>query len=390
MTGTASYVGNWSFPNRILFGAGRIRELPKVCWSTSMNRPLLVTDPGLAALPPVQAALSANEEAGLPTAVFSEVKSNPTGANIADGVAAYRDGGHDGVIALGGGSALDVGKVVALMAEQDESLWEFDLADDRWKKPQVHALPPIIAVPTTAGTGSEVGRGAAITNQDLDEKRVIFHPRILPAAVISDPELTVGLPSHLTAATGLDAFSHGFEALCVPDFHPMADGIALEGMRLVAEALPRACAEGSDLEARAKMLAAASMGAVAFQKGLGAVHALSHGIGALFDTHHGLTNAVVLPYVMRHNEAAIAGKMELLGRVLGVDQPGFAGVLDWYQGFRENLGVPENLGEIGVSTDKADRIAEMALVDPSLPTNPMPASADQLKDLFVDAVEGRL
>jgi alcohol dehydrogenase class IV len=279
---------------------------------------------------------------------------------------------------------------VALMVGQSLPLWDFEDVGDNWTRVNVAGMAPVVAVPTTSGTGSEVGRASVITKEDVHEKKIIFHARMLPALVIADPELTVGLPPHITAATGIDAFIHCFEAYCAPGFHPMADGIALEGMRLVAEFLPRAVKDGKDIEARAQMLAAASMGATAFQKGLGGVHAIAHPVGAVYDTHHGLTNAVLWPYVMKANEPAIAARMPLLARVLDLQDASFAGVLQWVLAFRKALNIPHTLAEIGVNADRADEIGSMAHADPSNGSNPLPLSAADLTRIFRNAVNGTL
>lgn len=382
--------GNWNYPTAMVFGAGSIKQLPEKCKSLGMQRPLLVTDFGLRDLPMVKDALADCEAAGLGVGLFADVKGNPVGKNVDDGVAAYRAGNHDGVIAFGGGSGLDAAKAVALMAGQDRPLWDFEDVGDNWTRAKPEGIAPIIAVPTTSGTGSETGRASVITKEDTHEKKIIFHPKMLPALVISDPELTVGLPPHITAATGIDAFVHCFEAFCAPGYHPMADGIAMEGMRLIAEALPRAYADGADIDARADMLAAASMGATAFQKGLGGVHAIAHPVGAVYDTHHGLTNAILLPYVMQHNRDAIEDRMPLLARVLDLPEANYDGVLKWVLDFRAKLGTPNTLAEIDVPADRADEIGEMAARDPSAGGNPKPVSAEDLKRIFIAAVEGKL
>lgn len=386
----ASVTADWGFPTRIRVGPGRLDELPAMCRELGFERPLLVTDPGVRDLPMIGTTLDALRRAGVETAPFADVQGNPTGADVEAGVRTFREGGHDSVIAIGGGSALDVGKAVALMAGQQRPLWDFEDIGDHWKRADADAIAPCIAVPTTAGTGSEVGRASVITNEDTQRKTIIFHPLMLPQAVILDPEATTGLPPGLTAATGMDAFSHCFEAWCAPGFHPMADGIALEGMRLVATALPRAFDDGGDIEARTRMLAAASMGATAFQKGLGAVHAISHPVGAIHHTHHGLTNAVVLPYVMRFNEPAIASRMVPVAQALGLPDPSFEAVLEWVLRFRERLGIVHTLAELGVDTERANEIGRMAEIDPPAATNPVPVRAADLEQLFVSAVEGRL
>lgn len=382
--------GNWGYPTRMMVGPGRIAELPRACRSLDIERPLIVTDSGLADHPMIQAAQESLATADRPCAVFADVKGNPVGANVDAGLEAYKAHGADGVVAFGGGSALDAGKAVALMAGQHRPIWDFEDRGDNWKRAVPDGIAPVIAVPTTAGTGSEVGRASVIVNEETHEKKIIFHPNMLPGIVISDPELTVGLPASVTAATGIDAFTHCFEALSATAYHPMADGLALEGMRLIAHALPRAYADGSDIEARADLLTAASMGAAAFQKGLGAVHGLAHPIGAVYDTHHGLTNAVLLPYVMRHNESALTGKMDLLGRVLNLGQADFTGVLDWVLRFREKMGIAHKLGDIGVADDRIADIAAMALDDPSTGGNPLPMTTDAYAQILEAAFAGRV
>ncbi len=382
--------GTWSYPTQVRFGPGRIAELPRACKSLGMSRPLLVTDPGLAALPMIAEAVAANEAAGLPTAVFSDVKPNPLGRNVEDGVAVFREGGHDGVIAFGGGSGLDAAKAIAFMAGQDRPIWDFEDVGSNWKRADPAGIAPIVAVPTTAGTGSEVGRASVILQEETHSKRIIFHPKMLPGIVISDPELTLGLPAHITAATGMDALAHCLEAYCAPGFHPMAEGIAVEGLRLVKDWLPTAVEDGGNLAARAHMLAAASMGATAFQKGLGAIHSLSHPIGAIYDTHHGLTNAVVMPYVLAFNRPAIEDKMARLAAWLGLPQASFTAVQGWILGLRSALSIPHSLREIGVGDDRIEEIAEMAAVDPTAPTNPVPLDPPTLRAMMESALEGRV
>ncbi|MGR2739203.1 iron-containing alcohol dehydrogenase [Billgrantia sp. Q4P2] len=386
------YTMGWNYPSNILTGAGRIRDLPGACKALGMGAPLLITDPGLAALPMVQACVQACQDAGLRIAVFSQVKGNPTGRNVLDGMAAFRNGSHDGVIAFGGGSGLDAAKAVALMANQRDglSLWSLEDIGDNWKNADAKAIAPVVAVPTTAGTGSEVGRASVITDEAEHVKRIIFHPGMVPATVILDPELTVGLPPAITAATGMDALSHCMEAWCSPLYHPMAEGIAVEGMRRIDLYLQRAYSDGSDLEARMNMLAASSMGATAFQRGLGAMHALAHPLGALFDAHHGTLNAVLMPYVLRANERAIGEPMVRLGRYLNLDQPGTTAVIDWVLGLRERLGIPHTLAELGIDTRQADKVGRMAVADPSSGTNPVAFDANEYRGIFVAAVEGRL
>mgnify|MGYP002623732894 CR=1 FL=1 len=382
--------GNWNYPTQVRFGPGRIAELARACKSLGMKRPLLVTDPGLAKLPMIKAAIAANEAEGVATGLFSDVKANPVGKNVEDGLKAYRAGKHDGVIAWGGGSGLDAAKVIAFMAGQSKPMWDFEDRGDNWKAADAEGIPPIIAVPTTAGTGSEVGRAGVILDESDHTKKVIFHPKMLPAIVISDPELTVGLPAHITAATGMDALAHCLEAYCAPGFHPMAEGIAVEGMRLVKNWLPAAVADGKDLAARAHMLAAASMGATAFQKGLGAIHALSHPVGAVYDTHHGLTNAVFMPYVLAFNRPAIEDKMVRLAAWLELPKPSFQAVMEWVMALREELKVPHTLKGLGVDDSRLDELSRMAAEDPTASGNPIEVGPAELKTMYIAALEGRV
>nr|WP_221766018.1 iron-containing alcohol dehydrogenase [Halomonas nitroreducens] len=388
----SAFTTGWNYPAQVLTGVGRARELPAACRALGMRAPLLITDPGLAGLPMVQALVAACAEAGLEIAVFSEIKGNPTGRNVADGVAAFREGDHDGVIALGGGSGLDAAKAVALMARQrdDLSLWSLEDVGDNWRHADGHAVAPVVAVPTTAGTGSEVGRASVITDEEAHVKRIIFHPAMVPATVILDPELTTGLPPAITAATGMDALSHCMEAWCSPNYHPMAEGIAVEGMRRIRDHLPLAYRDGGDLQARMNMLVASMMGATAFQRGLGGMHALAHPLGALYDAHHGTLNAVLMPYVLRANERAIGEPMVRLSRYLDLRQPSTAAVIDWVLDLRERLGIPHTLAALDIDTTQAERVGRMAVADPSSGSNPIAFEAGQYRDIFVQAVEGRL
>lgn len=386
----AALFATWNYPTTVWVGPGRIGELPQACQALGMARPLLVTDRGLAGSAILRSALDAATAGGLSPDVFGEVKSNPTGGNVEAGLGIYRAGGHDGVIAFGGGSAIDAAKAIALMSGQERPLWDFEDLGDNWMRADTAGMAPVVAIPTTAGTGSEVGRAAVILDEAVWQKKIIFHPRMMPRLVIADPLLTVDLPPAITAATGMDALAHCFEAYCAPGFHPMADGIALEGMSLIERHLLHAYRDGHDLEARAGMLAAAAMGATAFQKGLGAVHALAHPIGALYDTHHGLTNAVLLPYVMLHNRPVIAERMAHLARVLALPAAHFEAVLDWMLWLRVELGIPHTLAQIGVPADRVRDIARMAQADPSAPGNPVPVDAAALERMFLSAVEGRL
>ena len=376
-----SLVGNWSYPTAMKFGAGRLKELPEACAQAGMKRPLLVTDKGLADLPITQATLDIMKATGLGRGMFSDVDPNPSEINLHAGVEAYKAGGHDGVIAFGGGSGLDLGKMVAFYAGQTRPIWDFEDIGDWWTRADADAIAPIIAVPTTAGTGSEVGRASIITNSVTHEKKIIFHPKVLPTVVIADPELTMGMPKFITAGTGLDAFAHCVEAFSSPHYHPMSQGIALEGMRLVIDYLPRAYADGTDLEARANMMSAAAMGATAFQKGLGAIHALSHPVGAIFNTHHGTTNAVCMPAVLEFNAAEIADRFDRAVGYLGIEG-GFKGFQSFVQDFNDSFEIPRKLSEMGVSADQMDALVEGAIKDPSCGGNPVELTRENLRQLF--------
>lgn len=384
-----SPTATWSYPTAIRFGAGRIAELAEACATAGITRPLLVTDPGIAPLPITARALAGLKAAGLPVAVFSDVKSNPTEDNVAAGLEILRSGGHDGVIAFGGGSALDCGKVIAFMRGQTRPMWDFEDIGDWWTRADPAGIAPVVAVPTTAGTGSEVGRAGVITNIASHTKKVIFHPRMMPAQVICDAELTIELPPHLTAGTGMDALAHCLEAYCAPGYHPMAEGIAVEGIRLVKEYLPRAYRDGQDLEARAQMLSAAAMGATAFQKGLGAIHALSHPVGAIYNTHHGLTNAVFMPYVLDFNREPIYDKIERLAAWLEIED-GFSGFLDFILRLRRDLGIPHTLDKIGVDDTRFPEMSAMAVVDPTAGGNPRGLKVTDAAELYQRAMDGRV
>ena len=387
---TVQITGAWNFPTRVITGAGRIAELPEACRAHGITRPLLVTDKGLAASDLIAGVVGRVRDAGIPIGVFSDVKSNPTEANLQAGVDAFKEGGHDGVVAVGGGSALDVGKCVAFMVAQSRPVWDFEDVGDWWTRANTTGIAPIIAVPTTAGTGSEVGRAGVITREETHEKKIIFHPLMLAKIAIEDPELAVGLPPFLTMATGMDALAHCFEAYCVAAFHPLADGIALEGIKIVDTYLPRAVENGRDLEARAYMFAAASMGATAFQKGLGAIHSVSHPVGARYDTHHGLTNGVIFPYVLVCNRVAIADKIPHIARALDLPGRDFDAVLEWILAFRKKLGVPHTLAELGVKEADAKVIAADAVKDPTAGSNPRQLSEAEFEKLTLAAIRGDL
>ena len=372
---------NWSYPTAIRFGAGRISEIVDACRAAGISRPLLVTDRGLANMEITKRTLDLVEEAGMARAIFAEVDPNPNDTNVEAGLKVYREGGHDGVIAFGGGSGLDLAKTLAFMAGQTRPLWDFEDIGDWWTRADPAGIHPIVAVPTTAGTGSEVGRASVITNSATREKKIIFHPKMLPSVVICDPELTVGMPKPITAGTGLDAFAHCVEAYSSPHYHPMSQGIALEGMRLVKEYLPRAYADGADIEARAHMMSAAAMGATAFQKGLGAIHALSHPVGAHHHTHHGTTNAVCMPAVLRFNADAIRDRFDAAAAYLGIEG-GFDGFRAFVDAFNDSFAIPKTLTDLGVKNPDIDRLVADALKDPSTGGNPIEMTAENTRALL--------
>ncbi len=380
---------NLNYPTAIKFGAGRIGELTDHCKANNIMRPLFVTDPGLAAMPMVKTIVADVKRAGLAIEMFSEVRPNPVEANIIEGVKAYKAGRHDGVIAFGGGSGLDVGKMVALMHDQNISVFELEDVGDWWTRADASRISPIIAVPTTAGTGSEVGRAGVVTHPITHEKKIIFHPAIMPKVAILDPELTVGLPPKLTAATGMDALAHNLEAYCAPFYHPLSAGIGLEGMRLVKDNLAKAVKKGKDIDARGNMLVASAMGATAFQRGLGAIHALSHPFGGLYDAHHGLLNGIIMPYVVKANRRKIEKDIERAGAYLGI-KGGFNGFLKWILALRKEIGIPHSLAEIGIDTKRLDEVAAMSIKDPTAGANPVQFSEIQYKALARKCVTGDL
>ena len=374
---------NWSYPTAIRFGAGRISEIADACFVAGIKKPLLVTDRGLAGMEITQKTLNLLDDAGLGRAIFANVDPNPNEKNAEAGVAAYLAGNHDGVVAFGGGSGLDLGKVVAFLAGQTRPIWDFEDIDDWWTRANSDVIAPIVAVPTTAGTGSEVGRASVITNSITQQKKIIFHPKFLPTVVICDPELTVGMPKFITAGTGLDAFAHCVEAYCSPHYHPMSQGMALEGMRLVKEYLPRAYSDGTDLEARSHMMSAAAMGATAFQKGLGAIHALSHPIGAIYHTHHGTTNAVCMPAVLKFNKPAIKDTLAEAANYLSISG-GFDGFCKFVDELNDSLAIPKSLAGLGIENPDIDRIVSGALIDPSTGGNPIKMTEENTRKLIIE------
>ncbi len=377
---------DWSYPTSVKFGAGRVTELARHCRALGISRPLLVTDRGLALQAITARALDLLEGAGLGRAAFADIDANPTEENMQAGLAAYRAGGHDGVVGFGGGSALDLAKMIALMIDQPVPVWDLEDIGDWWTRANPDTIAPIIAVPTTAGTGSEVGRAGVLTDSRTQRKVIIFHPKLMPAITICDPEQTIGMPPAITAGTGMDALAHCLEAYCSPHYHPMSQGIALEGMRLVFENLPRVWQNPHDLEARGHMMSAAAMGAVAFQKGLGAIHAISHPVGAIYGTHHGTTNAAVMPMVLDFNRSAIEGRLARAGAYLGIGG-GFDGFRAAVMELRALLNIPPGLAAMGVEPSAVDRLAEAALADPSCAGNPVALTRENLRELIAACLQ---
>ena len=372
---------NWSYPTNIRFGPGRIQELGEVCLALNIKNPLLVTDKGLAGLDITENAVNILKSLGFEGRVFSDVDPNPNEINLEAGIIDYQKGNHDGVIAFGGGSGIDLGKMIAFMAGQTRPIWDFEDIGDWWTRADSNVIAPIVAVPTTAGTGSEVGRASVITNSETHEKKIIFHPKVLPSAVICDPELTVGMPSFITAGTGLDAFAHCVEAFSSPHYHPMSQGIAVEGMKLVIQNLPIAYNDPDNIEARSHMMSAAMMGATAFQKGLGAIHALSHPIGAIYNTHHGTTNAVCMPAVLDMNADKISDRFNQVSSYLGIKN-GFSGFCAFVREFNVSLKIPENLSGLGVANVDIKKLTEEALKDPSCGGNPIELNSQNVLALI--------
>ena len=385
-----SHSNNWHYPTAMRFGSGRIQEISTICTEFGISSPLLVTDPGLLKLPMVEQIMELCSTNLKNCTIFSDLQANPVESNVSQGVAKFKSGEHDGVIALGGGSALDVGKAIALMVGQTLPIWDFEDREDWYTRANADAIVPTIAIPTTSGTGSEVGRASVITDKADQTKKIIFHPKMLPVCVILDPEVTVGLPALLTAGVGMDALSHNLEAYCSPIYHPLAQGIALEGMRLIRDWLDTACKDGSNIEARAQMQVASSMGATAFQKGLGAMHSLSHPCGSVLGTHHGTTNAVVMPYVLEFNVEAIDERLTALARYLDLPHPSPDSVIHWVLSMRKEIGIPHTLSELGVTTGHVEKFSEMAMIDPSTSTNPLKMSQEGFEDLYERSIVGTI
>ena len=382
---------NWNYPTTMWVGQDRIKDLSIACRNLNINKPLLVTDKGLASSDIIQNSLSNLKQNSFEVILYSNVIGNPTGTNVNEGVGIYRKNNCDGVIAFGGGSGLDVGKAIAFMSGQDLPIWDFEDVGDNWKKANSNSIAPIIAVPTTAGTGSETGRASVILNEDTGIKKIIFHPKFLPSIVILDPLLTKSLPPDITAATGMDALAHNLEAYCAPGYHPMADGIALEGIRIINNWLLAAVEDGSNIEARMNMLTAASMGSTAFQKGLGAIHSLSHPVNALNNIHHGLSNAIFMPYVLTFNKNVIEKKIIKICEYLEFQNKTFDGFLNWTLNLRKRLNIPHKLTDV-IEADKIDidRLSKMALDDPSTSGNPKKLSLEDMKIMYQHSITGEL
>ena len=381
---------NWNYPTSMWVGEDRIKDLPEACKNLKILSPLFVTDKDLINLEMTKTIISEIKKKFSNLAIFSNFSGNPIGENVEEGVLEFKKNKCDGVIAFGGGSGLDVGKAIAFMSAQSRPLWDFEDIGDYWKRANEKNIAPIIAVPTTAGTGSETGRASAIINKKTGVKKIIFHPKFLPSVVILDPVLTVNLSPRLTAATGMDALAHNLEAFCAPGFHPMADGIAIEGMKLIKKSLIKAVNDGKDLEARADLLAAASMGSTSFQKGLGAIHSLSHPINAQFNVHHGLSNAIFMPYVLTFNKTLIEGRIISICDYLNLEK-NFQSFLNWVLDLRKELNIPHKLSEIiDVKKINLDQLSKMALEDPSTGTNPKKLTIDDMKILYEHSISGKL
>ena len=378
---------NWNYPTNIWFGLNRIKEIQKACDNLNIKNPLIVTDPGITKTDIINKINSSlNQKAN----IFSKVKSNPTSQNVEEGVKQFNQNNHDGVIAVGGGSSMDTGKGIAFMSKQERPLWDFEDIGDWWTRAISDAIFPIIAVPTTAGTGSETGRASVFTNELTKEKKIIFHPKMLPSVVILDPDLTIPLPSSLTAYTGMDALAHCLEAYSSNNFHPLSQGIALEGIKMIKDNLILAYKNAKNIKARANMLATSSMGSIAFQKGLGAIHSLSHPVGAIYNTHHGLTNAVFMPYVLQYNKKGIEEKIIDIARYINLKSATFNNFMDWILELRSNLNIPHTLSEIIDDDKNLEKMSLMAFNDPSTSTNPIPVNAEDFLKMYINAFKGDL
>ena len=375
---------NWNYPTNIWFGVDRAKQIQEACNQLNVKNPLIVTDPGLLKTPIID---QINSDLSKKTTVYSEVQGNPTGSNVTNGVKVFLDGNHDGVIAIGGGSGMDAGKGIAFLAHQSLPLWDFEDIGDWWTKADSSVIKPIIAIPTTAGTGSEVGRAGVFLNEDNHKKKIIFHPKMLPEIAILDPSLTLNLPKGITAGTGMDALAHCIEAFSSPFYHPMAEGTAVEGLRLVKENIQEVYHNGINIEARAHMLVASMMGAAAFQKGLGAIHSITHPVNSLYHTHHGTTNGTVMPFVLNFNRSVIEKKFDRLAKFLNISN-GFQGVVNWIIELKKEMEIPETLKEMGVKKGDEVKLAPLAQEDPSTGGNPLEMSEDKFQELILNCIEG--
>ena len=381
---------NWNYPTSMWVGEDRVEDIPQACKNLRITSPLFVTDRDLINLEMTKKVILEIKKKFKNLIIFSNIRGNPTGENVDEGVLEFKKNKCDGVIAFGGGSGLDVGKAIAFMSAQSRPIWDFEDVGDYWKRAEEKKIAPIIAIPTTAGTGSETGRASAIIDKTNNVKKIIFHPKILPSIVILDPVLTIDLPPNLTAATGMDALAHNLEAFCAPGFHPMADGIALEGINLIKNSLITAFKDGKNIEARKNLLAASSMGSTAFQKGLGAIHSLSHPVNAKFNMHHGLSNAIFMPYVLTFNKKSIEKKISSICLFIGIDN-NFESFLNWILELREELKIPHRLSElIEINPNEIDELSQMAFEDPSTSSNPIKLKKEDLKAMYQHSIEGKL
>ena len=376
---------NWNYPTNVWFGVDRSKEIQEACDTLGIKNPLIVTDPGLlqtSIIDEINSGLSSN------TQIYSDVQGNPTGSNVTNGVKVFLEGDHDGVIAIGGGSGMDAGKGIAFLAHQSRPLWDFEDIGDWWTRADSSVIKPIIAIPTTAGTGSEVGRAAVFLNEENHKKKIIFHPKMLPQIAILDPSLTLNLPKSITAGTGMDALAHCIEAYSSPFYHPMAEGTALEGLRLVKENIQEVYHNGNNVEARSHMLVASMMGAAAFQKGLGAIHSVTHPVNSLYKTHHGTTNGTVMPFVLNYNRSTIEEKFTRLANFLDIKN-GFDGIIDWIIELKKEMEIPETLKDMGVNEGDENKLAPLALEDPSTGANPLEMTVERFQELILNCISGK-
>ena len=376
---------NWNYPTNVWFGPDRSKQVQQACDVLGVKNPLIVTDPGLLQTPIIE---EINSNLSSKTNIYSDVQGNPTGTNVTNGVKVFLEGNHDGVIAIGGGSGMDAGKGIAFLAHQSRPLWDFEDIGDWWTRANSDVIKPIIAIPTTAGTGSEVGRAGVFLNEDNHKKKIIFHPKMLPQIAILDPSLTLNLPKGITAGTGMDALAHCLEAYSSPFYHPMAEGTALEGLRLVKENIQEVYHNGKNIEARAHMLVASMMGAAAFQKGLGAIHSITHPVNSLYHTHHGTTNGTVMPFVLNYNRSTIEDKFVRLANFLDI-KGGFDGIVQWVIDLKKEMDIPETLKDMGVEPGDEVKLAPLAQEDPSTGGNPLEMTEEKFQELILNCISGK-